>query len=90
LSEEQKKKPDLDLMVFVSASILSIYPWAWWLHFTYPVFSKSLKRIPWPQSASKLYRLSNLCLSMKLCQFLRIEGVMWSAQRIRMAMFSAF
>jgi hypothetical protein len=26
LSEEQKKKPDLDLMVFVSASILSIYP----------------------------------------------------------------
>jgi retinoblastoma-like protein 1 len=26
LSEERKKKPDLDLMVFVSAGIFSIYP----------------------------------------------------------------
>jgi hypothetical protein len=52
---------------------------------------QGIKKTPWLQSASELYRPSDRRLSTKLMPtFLRIEGATWSAWRIPMAVCSAF
>jgi hypothetical protein len=50
-----------------------------------------IKKTPWPQSASELYRPSDRRLSAKLVPtFCGLEGATWSAWRIPTAVFSDF
>jgi hypothetical protein len=52
--------------------------------------TKKTKKTPWSESASELYRPSDLRLSASDRQLVRIEGATWSAWRIPPAVFSRF
>jgi hypothetical protein len=39
----------------------------------------TIKKTPWSESASELYRPSDRRFSAKCCQLVRIEGATWSA-----------
>jgi hypothetical protein len=51
---------------------------------------KQNKQTLWPESASELYRPSDRRVLAKSVPTLRIEGVVWTVQRIPMATFSIF